>query len=257
MKETAFYWAISDGWAMFQRNWKHIFRNPESIIISIALPVILMLMFVYVFGGAIETNAAYVNYVVPGIIITCLGYGSSTTAMGITQDMTEGLFTRLRSMPVHPSSMLVGHVAGSLAKNLISTVIVIVVAFLIGFRPNAGFTDWIAAFGLLLLFMLSLCWIAVVCGLLANNIEVASAFTFLPMFLPYVSSAFVPTDTMPKWLQAFSDSQPMTPLIESLRGLLIGTPIGNNVILSIIWFGSMLIIAFVAAIVIFKQKSVH
>lgn len=257
MKGTTVYWAISDGWAMFQRNWKHIFRNPESIIISIALPVILMLMFVYVFGGAIETSTAYVNYVVPGIIITCLGYGSSTTAMGITQDMTGGLFERLRSMPVHPSSLLVGHVAGSLAKNLISTVIVVIVAFLIGFRPSAGFMDLLAVFGLLILFMLSLSWIAVVCGLLANNVEVASAFTFLPMFLPYVSSAFVPTDTMPTWLQAFSENQPMTPLIESLRGLLIGTPINNSAILSIVWFGSLLILAFITAILIFKRKSIQ
>jgi len=257
VKEFSLIWAINDGWTIFCRNLKHIFRNPESLIVSMALPIILMLLFVYVFGGAIQTSSDYVNYVVPGIIITCVGYGSATTAIGVTQDMKDGFFERLRSMPVHASALLVGHVAGSFVRNMISTILVIFVAWLIGFRPNASLIEWIGVIGMLSLFLLSLSWMAVLFGLLAKNAETASAFTFLPMFLPYVSSAFVPANTMPSWLQAFSENQLMTPFIETLRGMLIGTPIGNNDWLAIIWFGGLLIAAFIMAMFVFKKKFLH
>ncbi|GKU81920.1 ABC transporter permease [Niallia sp. NCCP-28] len=254
MKESSLTWAVTDGWTMFSRNLKHIFRNPESLIISMALPIILMLMFVYVFGGAIQTGSAYVNYVVPGIIITCVGYGSSTTAIGVNMDMKGGFFERLRSMPVHTSALLIGHVAGSFVRNIISTMLVILVALLIGFRPNANVMEWVGVMGMLSLFLLSLSWLAVLFGLLAKNTETASAFTFLPMFLPYISSAFVPANTMPKWLQFFSENQPMTPLIETLRGLLIGTPIGNNDWLAIVWFSGLLLFAFIMSIIVYKRN---
>jgi ABC-2 type transport system permease protein len=252
--ESKLFWTLSDGWVMFRRSFKHIFRNPESLFISIGLPVILMLMFVFVFGGAIDTGTHYVNYIVPGIIITCVGYGSSMTAVSVCQDMVGGLFERFRSMPIHPSALLVGHVAGSFVRNTMSTTLVILVALLVGFRPNAGWLEWLGAIATLSLFLLSMSWLAVVFGLLAKSIETATSFTFLIMFLPYVSSAFVPTDTMPNWLQAFAVHQPMTPLIETARGLLIGTPLGNNAWVTIFWFGGLMIIAFVAAIIIFERR---
>lgn len=247
-------WTLSDGWTMFRRNLKHIFRHPDSLFMSIALPIILMLMFVFVFGGAIQTGSAYVNYIVPGIIITCVGYGSSTTAMGVCQDMVGGLFERFRSMPIHPSSLLVGHVAGSFVRNVISTALVIVVALLVGFRPNAGWLEWLSVIGYLSLFLLSISWLSVVFGLLAKSVETASSFSFFIMFLPYISSAFVPTETMPSWLHGFADNQPMTPLIETLRGLLIGTPIGENSWLAIAWFGILLIVSFTASMIIFRRR---
>ncbi|CAG9622428.1 ABC transporter permease [Sutcliffiella rhizosphaerae] len=255
MKDITYGHFVSDSWNLFRRNVKHLLRNPESLFVSIFLPVILMLLFVYVFGGAIHTGTEYVNYIVPGIIITCVGYASSMTAISVTQDMVGGMFDRLRSMPVHSSSLLIGHVAGSFIRNSISTILVIAVAFLTGFEANAGLLEWLAAIGILGLFLLAISWLSVVFGLLANTVETASSFTFIVMFLPYISSAFVPTDTMPTWLQAFAANQPMTPLIEAVRGYLIGTPNTNEVWLTLIWFGSLLIISFFLATAIYKRKS--
>ncbi|HLS09582.1 ABC transporter permease [Lentibacillus sp.] len=254
MTESKWYWSILDGWTMSRRSFKHLFRNPESLFLSFGLPVILMLLFVYIFGGAIQTGTDYVNYVVPGVIIVCVGYASSMTAMSVTQDMVGGLFERFRSMPILPSSLMVGHVIGSFARNMIGTALVLLAAILIGFRPSAGLQEWLGVIGILSLFLFSISWLSVVFGLLAKSVESASAFTFLIMFLPYVSSAFVPTDTMPAWLHAFAENQPMTPLIETLRGLLIGTEIGNNHWVTIVWFGGLLIISFVVATMIFKRR---
>jgi len=254
MNNSRWYWAIQDGWTMSRRSFKHTFRNPESLFMSIGLPIVLMLLFVYVFGGAIQTGTDYINYVVPGVIITCVGYGSSFTAMNIAQDMIGGLFERFRSMPLLPSSLMVGHVTGSYVRNLICALLVFIVAIIIGFRPNAGLLEWLGVISILSLYLLSISWLSVVFGLLAKSVETASSFSFLIMFLPYVSSAFVPTETMPSWLHAFAENQPMTPLIETLRSLLIGTPIGNNAWLAVIWFGAIFIAAFTSAIIIFKRK---
>lgn len=254
MNESKMMWAISDNWVMFRRSLKHMLRNPESIFMGVGLPVVLMLMFVYVFGGAIATGTEYVNYIVPGIIITCVGYGSSLTAISINLDMMGGLFDRLRSMPVNATSLLSGHVAGSFVRNTVSALLVIVVAMLIGFRPNAALLDWLLVAGCLSLFMLSMCWLSVIFGLLAKSAETASAFSFLIMFLPYVSSAFVPTETMPSWLHAFSDNQPMTPLIETLRGLLLGTEIGSNGWISLLWFGTLFLCSYLVAMMLFTRK---
>ncbi|MFA1819655.1 ABC transporter permease [Virgibacillus oceani] len=254
MAETKWYWAIMDGWTMTRRNLKHIFRNAESLLMSIVLPVALMLMFVYIFGGAIQTGTDYINYVVPGVIITCVAFGSSLIAIDVTQDMTGGLFERLRSMPVLPSSLLIGHVIGGMSRNGIATTITFLVAVLIGFRPNAGPLEWIGVIGVLALFMLSISWLFVLIGLIVKSVDTANALTFPMLFLPYISSAFVPTDTMPDWLHVFADNQPMTPLIETLRGLLTGAPIDNNLWLTIAWFGGLLIISFVTATMIFKNR---
>lgn len=254
MKNLSLYWTFIDSWVMFQRNTKHMFRNPEALMISVMLPIILMLMFVYVFGGAIQTEAAYVNFIVPGIIITCIGYASSMTAMSVCQDMVGGLYERLRSMPVHPAALLVGHVAGSFVRNSISAILVFIIALLIGFQPQAGLLEWLFVIALLSLYLLAISWLSVIFGLLAKNVETASAFTFFIMFLPYVSSAFVPTETMPSWLHAFADNQPMTPLIDTLRGLLLGTPIGNSGWLAVSWFGGLLIVSVFTAIYIFGRK---
>lgn len=255
MNFSALRWGISDGWVMLRRNLKHIFRNPESLFISIILPIVLMLMFVYVFGGAIQIGTEYVNYVVPGIIIICVGYGSSMTAVSVCQDKVGGLFDRLRSIAIHPSALLVGHVAGSYVRNMISTTLVFIVALLVGFRPEAGMLDWLGVIAVLSLFMLAISWLAVIFGLIAGNVETASAFTFFLMFLPYVSSAFVPTETMPSWLHFVAVNQPMTPLIETLRGFLIGTPIGSNAWLSIAWFGSLLVLSVIGAVVVFNRQN--
>lgn len=247
-------WVVKDGWTMSRRSFKHILRSPDALFLSIGLPVVLMLMFVFVFGGAINTGTDYINYVVPGVIITCVGYASSMTAGSVAQDMVGGIFERLRSMPIKPSSLLVGHVIGSFVRNAIGAIIVFVVAVLIGFEPNAELLDWLGVVGYLSLFLLAISWLALVFGLIAKSVESASAFTFFIMFLPYISSAFVPTETMPKWLHSFAEHQPMTPLIETLRGFLTGTPIGNSAYLALLWFGSLMIVSIIIATIIFKRK---
>ncbi|AXF55687.1 ABC transporter permease [Salicibibacter kimchii] len=253
MSESKLYWTIIDGWTMSKRSLKHIFRESESLVMAIGLPVAIMVMFVYVFGGAIQTGTDYVNYVVPGVIITCVGFGSSIIALSVAQDMVGGLFERFRSMALLPSSLMVGHVIGGFVRNVIATTVAILVALLIGFQPEAGWLEWIGVIGILTLFMLSISWIFVVFGLLVKSVETANAITFPMLFLPYLSSAFVPTETMPSWIHAFAENQPMTPLIETLRGLLLGTPIGNHHWLTIAWFGGLLIVSMSAATILFKR----
>src|SRR5918995_2326877 len=188
----------------------------------------LMLLFVYLFGGAIQTGTRYVTYVVPGVLLLCAGFGASMTAVSVTYDMTSGIIDRFRSMDVGGAAVLAGHVTASVVRNLASTVLVFGVAFLIGFRPSAGPLDWLAAAGILVLFILAISWLSAAFGLLARSPEAAGGFSFLVMFLPYPSSAFVPIETMPGWLQGFAANQPVTPVIETLRGLLLGLPVGSS-----------------------------
>lgn len=248
-------WAAIDGWTMSLRSFKHIFREAESLVMAVGLPVAIMVMFVYVFGGAIQTGTDYVNYVVPGVIITCIGFGSSLIAVSVTQDMVGGLFERLRTMSVFPASLLVGHVIGGCVRNTAATTAAVLAALLIGFRPSAGVPEWFAAMGLLVLFMMAVSWMFVVFGLLVKSVEAANAFTFPMLFLPYLSSAFVPTETMPSWLYHFAEVQPMTPLIEALRGLLLGLPVGNSYWTAVVWFGSILIVSVTASHLMFKHRA--
>ena len=248
-------WAISDSLTMIQRSIRHSTRQLDSLLVTVALPVLLMLMFVYVFGGAIDRGGGYVNYVVPGIILLCTGFGASTTAVDVATDMTEGIIDRFRSLPILSSAVLTGHVVASVARNAFATVLVIGVAYLTGFRPTAGPVEWLATAGVLLVWVLAMSWLSVCLGLLANSAEAASGFTFFVLFLPYLSSAFVPTDTMPAVLKAIADNQPITPIIETVRGLLIGTPIGSNGWLALAWCGSLLLASYVAASALFRRRA--
>lgn len=250
-------WGFTHSRTLLARNVKRMFRNPESLIVAIVIPIVIMLLFVFVFGGAIRTGTAYVNYVVPGIIITCVGYSSSLVAMAISQDMTGGLYNRLRTMPVHPVSLLFAHVAGSFVRNALSASIVFAVALAIGFRPNASFGEWLAVIGLLALFLLAFSWLGLVFGLLAKTPETASAFAMMVMFLPYISSAFVPTDTMPRWLAAFAANQPLTPIIESLRSLLIGTTAATSHWIALGWLLAVLVASCAAAVVVYNRRAVR
>ena len=252
---TTLAYAASDSAAMIGRSVKHTVRNLESLLMSVILPVVLMLMFVYVFGGAIDPSGDYANYVVPGIILLCTGYGAASTAVDVARDMTEGVVDRFRSMPILSSAVLTGHVAASVARNTLATVLVIGVAFLTGFRPDAGALEWLAVAGVLLLWVLALSWVAVCFGLIARTVEGANGFTFLVLFLPYLSSAFVPTDTMKAGLRAVADVQPVTPITETLRGLLLGTPIGSYGWQALAWCAGLLVAAFTAATILFRRRT--
>jgi len=230
-------------------------RNIDALVTSLMLPVMLMLMFVYLFGGAIDTGGAYVTYVVPGVILLCAGFGSATTAVTVSHDLAGGIVDRFRSMDVGGPSILAGHVAASALRNAVSTLLVFGVAFLIGFRPHAGPLDWLAAVGVLAAFVLAISWLAAAIGLIAKSPEAANGFTFLIMFLPYASSAFVPVDTMPTWLQGFAQHQPITPVIETLRGLLLGTPVGSNPWTALAWCGGMLAVSIAASGVLFRRRT--
>ncbi|MFC4596827.1 ABC transporter permease [Cohnella hongkongensis] len=210
-------------------------RNVEALLMAVILPVMLMLLFTYVFGGALDPSGNYVDYVVPGIILLCAGFGSSSTAVDVSQDMTNGIIDRFRTMPIHSMSVVTGHVAASLARNLLATAIVIGVACLVGFRPNATLAEWLAALGVIVLFILAFTWLFAAIGLVASSPSAASGYGFALLFLPYLSSAFVSTETMPNWLQGIANHQPITPVIETIRGLLTGTPIGGHAWLAIGW----------------------
>ena len=252
---TTLTYAASDSAAMIDRSVKHTVRNLESLLMSVILPVVLMLLFVYVFGGAIDPSGDYANYVVPGIILLCTGYGAASTAVDVARDMTEGVVDRFRSMPILSSAVLTGHVAASVARNTLATVLVIGVAFLTGFRPDAGVLEWLAVAGMLLLWVLALSWVAVCFGLIARTVEGANGFTFLVLFLPYLSSAFVPVETMRAGLRAVAANQPVTPITETLRGLLLGTPIGSYGWQALAWCAGLLVAAFTAATILFRRRA--
>lgn len=246
------YW-ILDSWTMTQRQMKHLFRNLDSLFVSIGLPVVMMLLFVFIFGGAIETGTEYVNFVVPSVIVMCVGQTCMFPATGIADDKTKGIFDRFRSMPIHSSSLLMGQVSGNIVRNLISTTLVILVAFIIGFRPEAGFPEWLTITGVLLLFTFSFSCLAIVCGLLAKSVEAASSITMIMIFLPYLSDGFVPVESMPQAVRVIAENQPMTPLIKTLRALMLGFPLENNLWLTILWLSFISLFSIVFSTFLVKK----
>ena len=251
------YWGIQDSLTMIWRTLRPITRNLESLLIGFILPVNILLLFVYVFGGAIDTGTAtYVNYVVPGIIILAAGYGAARTAENVSLDMQVGLIDRFRSLPIVSIAVLTGHVVTSVVRNLLSTTLVLVVALLIGFRPSAGPLAWFATVGILLLYILAVSWLGVVVGLAAKSLDGASAFSFFVLFVPYISSAFVPTETMPKALQWIAKNQPYTHVIEIIRALTIGGPLGNHGWLAVAWTGGIIVASYAVSVYLFKRKAI-
>ena len=230
-------------------------RNTDALLTSLLLPVMLMVTFVYLFGGAIHTGTRYVTYVVPGVLLLCAAVGAATTAVSVCQDMTSGVIDRFRSLDVGGTAVLAGHAVASLARNLASAVLVFGVAFAIGFRPHAGLGGWLGAIGLLVLFVLAISWLAAAAGLLASSPEAAQGFTFGAMFLTYASSAFVPVQTMPSWLHGFAEHQPVTPCIETLRGLLLSTPAGSSAWQAVAWCGGILAVAIALSGVLFRRRA--
>ncbi|MFE5481744.1 ABC transporter permease [Streptomyces sp. NPDC056527] len=230
-------------------------RNIDAVITSMMLPIMLMLIFVYFFGGAIDTGTRYVTYVVPGVLILCSGFGSAGTAVAVSEDMKGGIIDRFRSLDIGGTPILAGHVGASVARNLISTALVLGAAFAIGFRPSATPLGWLAAIGLLVAFITAISWLSAAVGLLTRTPEAAGGVTFFMMFLPYPSSAFVPIETMPGWLHGFAEHQPVTPVIESLRGLLLDQPVGNTPWIALGWCAALLALAVTASGALFRRRT--
>ena len=246
---------MSDALTMTARCFRLTRRQLDALLTSLLLPVLLMLLFIGLFGGAIHTGTRYVTYVVPGVLLLCAGYGASLTAVSVSQDMTGGIVDRFRSMDVRGSAILAGHIAASVARNTASTILVFGVACLIGFRPHAGLAGWLAAAGVLLTFILAMSWLAAAFGLAVKTPEAANGFMFVVAFLPYASSAFVPVATMPSWIRGFASHQPVTPATQTIRGLLLGTPVGSNPWLALGWCGGLLVLAVVLSGWLFRRRT--
>ncbi|MFD0673561.1 ABC transporter permease [Cohnella sp. GCM10027633] len=229
-------------------------RNAEALVMAIALPIMLMLLFTYVMGGALDPTGNYVDYVVPGIILLCAGFGSSGTAVDVAQDMTNGIIDRFRAMPISSASVVTGHVVAGVVRNLLATGVVIGVALLVGFRPTASAGEWLAALGLIALFILAFTWLFASIGIVTKSPAAASAYGFALLFLPYLSSAFVPTSTMPSWLQGVANHQPITPVIDTIRGLLTGGAEQHGLI-AVGWCLAILLVAVLWGAYAFRKKT--
>jgi ABC-2 type transport system permease protein len=247
---------MPDALIMTARCFRLTTRQLDALLTSLLLPVLLMLLFVCLFSGAIHAGTSrYVTYVVPGVLLLCAGYGAAVTAVSVSQDMASGIIDRFRSLDVSGAAILGGHIAASIARNAASTFLVFGVACLIGFRPHAGPAGFLAVAGLLLMYVLAVSWLAAAFGLAVKTPEAANGFMFGVAFLPYASSAFVPVATMPAWIRGFARNQPVTPATEAIRGLLLGTPVGARPWIALAWCGGILAAGVVVSGVLFGRRT--
>ncbi len=247
---------LSDTGVLTGRSLRHILRSPDTIITTAVTPVAMMLLFVFVLGGAIDTGTggSYIDYMLPGILLITIASGIAYTAYRLFLDMQGGIFERFQSMPIARSSVLWAHVLTSLVANLVSVAIVVGVAFAMGFRTGASLGAWLAVAGIVILFTLALTWLAVVAGLTAKTVDGASAFSYPLIFLPFISSAFVPTASMPTPVAWFAEHQPVTSIVDSIRALFAGESIGSEIWLALAWLVGILVIAYASAIVIYRRR---
>ena len=258
-------YAVRDSRTMLRRNLRHMMRYPSMTLMLVGIPIVFLLLFVYVFGGTLGAGlggpstgpaggrAAYANYVAPAILLMTVAGAVQGTAISVSMDMTEGIIDRFRTMAISRASVLTGHVVGSMIQTLASTAVVIGVALLVGFRPTAGFPEWIATSGVLVMVALALSWLSVALGLVAKSVETASNLPMFLVLLPFLGSGFVPTDSMPAALRWFAEYQPFTPIIETLRGLLLGTPIGSSAVLAIAWSAGIALLGYLWARGLFNR----
>ena len=252
MTSTHFF---ADTAVLTGRSLKHITRSIDTIITTAVIPIAFMLLFVFVFGGAIKHGSgSYVSYLLPGILLITVASGISYTAYRLFQDMQSGIFERFQSMPIARSSVLWAHVLTSLIANLVSVVVVVLVAVLIGFRSSAGILAWLAIAGIVIVFTLALTWLAVIPGLTAKTVDGASGFSYPLIFLPFISSAFVPTATMPGPIRAFAEYQPVTSIVNTIRDLFTQQPVSNDIWIALAWCVGILVIAYVAAMAVYRRK---
>ena len=246
---------IADTTALTGRSMRHIARSVDTIITTAITPIAIMLLFVYVLGGAIDTGTeSYVTYLLPGIMLIAIASGIAYTAVRLFTDLKSGIFERFHSMPIARSSALWAHVLTSLVANGLSVVIIVLVGLLMGFRTSAGVLAWLAVAGILALFTLALTWVAVVAGLSAKTVDGAAGFSYPLIFLPFISSAFVPTDTMPGPVRAFAEHQPVTSIVNTIHALFAQQPVGNDIWIALGWCLGILVLAFFGAMAVYKRK---
>jgi ABC-2 type transport system permease protein len=251
---TAYF--VGDTAVLLGRSMRHIARSLDTIITVTIMPIALMLLFVYVFGGALRTGSGhYVNYLLPGILLITIVMGISYTGIRLFTDLQSGIFERFQSMPIARSSALWAHVLTSVVSNMISLVLVVLVAVLIGFRSGAGALAWLAVAGILVLFTLALTWLAVIAGLSAKTTDGAGAFSYPIVLLPFISSAFVPTRTMPGPVRAFADNQPVTSIVNTIRDLLAQQPVSASIWPALAWCLGILVVAYALAMFTYHRKT--
>jgi ABC-2 type transport system permease protein len=253
----SFWWGISDTWIMAKRSILHIIRNLDQLISLVLFPIMFMLLNRYVLGGAINTGSvSYANYLFAGILVQTLAFGANTTTINIAADLKEGVVDRFRSLPMANSALVTGHIAADLVRNILSGLIIVGIGFLVGFRPNASPTDWIFVFGLALLFTLAISWLSAIMGLMVKSLEAAQWVGFVIIFpLTFISSAFVPTQTMPGALRAFAENQPLTHVINAIRSWLVGTPMGDHAWLAVLWCVAIIVVSVPLTTWLFKRRA--
>jgi ABC-2 type transport system permease protein len=253
---------VGDSATMLRRQLRHMLRYPSMTVILVGMPVVFLLLFVYVFGGTLGAGlgvsggrAAYADYVAPGIILLTVAAVAQGTAISVAMDMTGGIIDRFRTMAISRASVLTGHVLGAMIQTAIAVAVVVGVALLVGFRPTAGSLEWIAAIGVLAMVSWAITWLTVALGLSTKSVETASNLPMPLILLPFLGSGFVPTDTMPTVVRLFAEYQPFTPIIETVRGLLMGTPIGNNAIISVAWCAAISLVGFLWARAAYNRRA--
>jgi len=256
-QHSKLYWVLSDFAVLIKRSTVYIVRNMDQALSTVFMPIMFLLLFRYVFGGAIDTGpVSYVNFLFAGILVQSAAFGSTYTAIGVTTDIRRGIVDRFKSLPMADSAVLVGHTVTDLVRNTISSIIMVLVGFAVGFRPTASAWDWLIAFGILMLFTFAISWMSAIMGLLSKTIEGVQWLTFVFVFpITFISSAFVPTAGMPSALRAFAENQPVTHVIEAIRSLTIGTPMGNHGWLAAIWSLGILVVSYIVAVYIFKRRT--
>jgi ABC-2 type transport system permease protein len=247
---------VSDTTTLLGRSLRHVTRSPDTIITTAIMPIAFLLLFTYVFGGAIRTGTdSYVDYLLPGILLITIASGISYTAYRLFLDVQGGIVERFQSMPIARSAVLWAHVLTSLVANLVSLVLVVVVALVMGFRTGAGLLAWLAVLGILVVFTLALTWLAVIPGLTATTVDGASAFSYPLVFLPFVSSAFVPTDSMPTPVRVFAEHQPVTSIVDTIRHLFAQQPVGEDIWVALAWCVGILVVAQVLAVRTYRRRA--
>jgi ABC-2 type transport system permease protein len=249
--------ALQDSLQMIGRSSRHIIRNRDQLLGTFFQPIMFLVLFVYVFGGAIKTgHVNYINFLLAGIIVQTAAFNSTTTSLAVANDMQKGIMDRFRSLPMFNLAVLNGHVVSDLFRSMISTLVMILVGLAIGFRPHASFTDWLVITGLLLLFTFTFSWISAIMGIVAKSVEGVQWLGFVIVFpLTFASSAFVPTEGMSAGLKAFAENQPITQVVNAIRNLMNGTPVGNTVWLSIVWCVGILAVTIPLASYLFRKKT--
>lgn len=251
------YWALHDSWVSILRSLKLIFMSPDQLMGLVLMPLMFMLLFRYVFGGAINTGGiTYVNFLIAGIIVQSAAFGATTTSFSLAIDLQRGVFDRFRSLPMSNAAVLMGHVVSDLVRNILSTIILVLVGFAVGFRPNASLGDWLLASAILLIFTFGISWLSAILALLVKSMEAVQMLSFVIVFpFTFASSAFAPTDSMPKYLKIFAENQPVTQVVDAIRALMVNLPVENHIWISFAWWTMISLISIVTAVVLFKRQS--